>query len=164
MRALYWNLREKMLTAGLWPKSWIARGACYSLGLAVAFFVLEMLLQLFSPKLSAGLEGWVKFLLFDAALLFTIVTFRALKRKILWRLRNRLIVTYIFIGVIPAVLLIVMALFTAYLFAGQFSGFAVTSEISTQLRSMKRRTRRSPTNWRLSSSAGKMATPNHWRD
>jgi sigma-B regulation protein RsbU (phosphoserine phosphatase) len=137
MRALYWNLREKMLTAGLWPKSWIARGACYSLGLAVAFFALEMLLQLFSPKLSAGLEGWVKFLLFDAALLFTIVTFRALKQKVLWRLRNRLIVTYIFIGVIPAVLLIVMALFTAYLFAGQFSGFAVTSEISTQLRSME---------------------------
>jgi len=137
MRELYWKLREKLLTAGLWPKGWIARGACYSLGLAVVFFTLQILLRLFSPKLSAGLEGWVKFLLFDAALLFSIVTFRALKRKILWRLRNRLIVTYIFIGVIPAVLLIVMALFTAYLFAGQFSGFAVTSEISTQLRSME---------------------------
>ena len=137
MRKLYWKLRERLLTAGLWPKGWIARGACYSLGLAVVFFALQILLGLFSPKLSAGLEGWVRFLLFDAALLYSIVTFRALKRKILWRLRNRLIVTYIFIGVIPAVLLIVMALFTAYLFAGQFSGFAVTSEISTQLRSME---------------------------
>ncbi len=126
-----------MLAAGLWPQGWIARGACYSLGLAIVFLALEGLLQLLSPKLSASLEGWVRFLLFDAALLFAIVAFRTLRRKVLWRLRNRLIVTYIFIGVIPAVLLIVMALFTAYLFAGQFSGFAVTSEISTQLRSME---------------------------
>jgi len=27
-----------MLTAGTWPQGWIARGACYSLGLAIALF------------------------------------------------------------------------------------------------------------------------------
>ncbi len=126
-----------MLTAGLWPQGWIARGACYSLGLAIGLFALEMLLKLFSPKWSDSLAGWVRFLLFDAALLFTIVAFRSLRRKILWRLRNRLIVTYVFIGVIPAVLLIVMALITIYLFAGQFASFVVTSEINAQLRSMQ---------------------------
>jgi sigma-B regulation protein RsbU (phosphoserine phosphatase) len=96
-----------------------------------------MILELFAPSWADSLGGWVKFLLFDAALLFCIVAYRALKRKILWRLRNRLIVTYVFIGVIPAVLLVAMAFITIYLFAGQFASFVVTSEINSQLRSMQ---------------------------
>ena len=137
MKQFYWKLRERMLTAGMWPQGWIARGACYSLGLAVGLFVLEMLLKLVAPAASDSLGGWVKFLAFDAALLFSILAFRWLKRKLLWRLRNRLIVTYVFIGVIPAVLLVAMAVITIYLFAGQFASFVVTSEINSQLRSMQ---------------------------
>ena len=137
MREFYWKLRARMTEAGLWPKGWIARGACYSLGLAVGLFVLEMLLKLVSTAASESLSGWVKFLVFDAALLFSILAFRTLKRRILWRLRNRLIVTYVFIGVIPAVLLVAMAVITIYLFAGQFASFVVTSEINSQLRSMQ---------------------------
>jgi phosphoserine phosphatase RsbU/P len=137
MRDFYWKLRARMLEAELWPQGWIARGACYSLGLAVGLFVLEMLLKLFAPAASDSLGGWVKFLLFDAALLFVILAFRTLKRRVLWRLRNRLIVTYVFIGVIPAVLLVAMGFIAIYLFAGQFASFVVTSEINSQLRSMQ---------------------------
>src|SRR5580692_10428632 len=102
MRQSYWKLRERMLAAGLWPQGWIARGACYSLGFAIGLFALEMLLRVINPVWGDSIGGWVKFLVFDAALLFSIVAFRWLKRKLLWRLRNRLIVTYVFIGVIPA--------------------------------------------------------------
>jgi sigma-B regulation protein RsbU (phosphoserine phosphatase) len=130
-------LRGRMLAAGLWPQGWVARGACYALGLAVVLFALEMLLKLLAPKLSDSLGGWVRFLVIDAALLFTILAFRWLKRKLLWRLRNRLIVTYVFIGVIPAALLIAMAFITLYGFAGQFAIFVVTSEINAQLRNME---------------------------
>ncbi|MGA8270406.1 MAG: SpoIIE family protein phosphatase [Candidatus Sulfotelmatobacter sp.] len=130
-------MRARMQTADLWPQGWIARGACYSLGLAAGLFVLEMLLKLFAPKWGDSLGGWVKFLVFDAALLFCILAFRNLRRKVLWRLRNRLIVTYVFIGVIPAALLVAMAFITIYLFAGQFASFVVTSEINSQLRSMQ---------------------------
>jgi len=58
-----------------------------------------------------------------------LVAFRWLKGKLLWRLRNRLIVTYVFIGVVPTLLLIAMVFATLYLFAGQFANFIVTSEI-----------------------------------
>jgi len=126
-----------MLAAGFWPQGWVARGACYSLGLAIGFFALQMLLKLFAPAAAASIGGWVKFLIFVAALLFSILAFRWLKRKLLWRLRNRLIVTYVFIGVIPAVLLVAMALITLYGFAGQFAIFVVTSEINSQLRNME---------------------------
>jgi sigma-B regulation protein RsbU (phosphoserine phosphatase) len=137
MTEFYWKWRARMSSAGMWPRGWVARGAWYSLGLAIGFFILEIFLALFSRRWSGSLDGWIKFLLFDAALLFAIITFRALKRKVLWRVRNRLIVTYVFIGVIPVVLLVLMAVITAYLFAGQFASFVVTSEIKSQLRSMQ---------------------------
>ncbi|MFY9911229.1 MAG: SpoIIE family protein phosphatase [Candidatus Sulfotelmatobacter sp.] len=137
MKDFYWKWRERMSAAGMWPHGWVARGACYSLGLAIGLFILEMFLMLFSPKWGSSLGGWIKFLLFDAALLFLMVAFRVLKRKVLWRVRNRLIVTYVFIGVIPVVLLVLMAAFTIYLFAGQFASFVVTSEINSQLRSLQ---------------------------
>ena len=57
--------------------------------------------------------------------------------RLLWRLRNRLIVTYVFIGVIPVVLLVAMAFITIYLFAGQFANFVVTSELDSRLRSLQ---------------------------
>jgi sigma-B regulation protein RsbU (phosphoserine phosphatase) len=126
-----------MLAAGLWPQGWIARGAWYSLGFAIGLFALQLLLKLLAPAAAESIGVWVKFLVIDTALLFCIVAFRLLKRKILWRLRNRLIVTYVFIGVIPAVLLVAMALITLYGFAGQFAIFVVTSEINSQLRRME---------------------------
>ncbi len=137
MKDFYWKSRERLSTAGLWPQGWVARGACYSLGLAIGLLILQLSLSLFSPKWGHSLGGWVKFLLFDAAVLFAIVAARVLKRKVLWRVRNRLIVTYIFIGVIPVVLLVLMAVITTYLFAGQFASFVVTSEINSQLRSLQ---------------------------
>jgi sigma-B regulation protein RsbU (phosphoserine phosphatase) len=137
MRESYWKSRERMLAAGLWPQGWIARGAWYSLGFAIGLFALQLLLKLLAPAAAESIGVWVKFLVIDTALLFCIVAFRLLKRKILWRLRNRLIVTYVFIGVIPAVLLVAMALITLYGFAGQFAIFVVTSEINSQLRRME---------------------------
>jgi phosphoserine phosphatase RsbU/P len=137
MRESYWKLRARLLEAGLWPQGWVARGAWYSLVSAIGLLFLELLLDLFAPAVGESLGGWIKFLIFDAALLFCILAFRWLKRRILWRLRNRLIVTYVFIGVIPAFLLVAMAFITLYGLAGQFASFVVTSEINSQLRSMQ---------------------------
>jgi phosphoserine phosphatase RsbU/P len=137
MRELYWKWRGRIVAAGLWPQGWIARGAYYSAALAVCFLILEILLRMFSRAWGDSLVVWIRFLVFDAALLFSIASFRTLKRKVLWRLRNRLIVTYVFIGVIPVMLLVGMTAITAYLFAGQFASYVVTSEINSQLRSMQ---------------------------
>jgi phosphoserine phosphatase RsbU/P len=137
MQWSYSKIREAMIRAGVWPQSRVARIACYLAGLAGVLFVLKGVLGLFAPSWSRNLGGWVAFLIFLAAVLFGVVGFRWLKSRILWRLRNRLIVTYMFIGVIPAVLLIAMTLITLYGLAGQFAIFVVTSEINSQLRSMQ---------------------------
>jgi phosphoserine phosphatase RsbU/P len=46
-------------------------------------------------------------------------------------------VTYVFIGVVPAILLVMMAIITLYGLGGQFAVFVVTSEIQSRLRSME---------------------------
>jgi sigma-B regulation protein RsbU (phosphoserine phosphatase) len=137
MQWTYQELRLRLIEAELWPQGRMARIACYILGLAAGLFGLQRVLGLLGTSWGRYLSGWVEFLVFIAAILFSILAFRWLKRRILWRLRNRLIVTYVFIGVIPVVLLVAMAGFSLFLFAGQFASFVVISELNAQLRSVE---------------------------
>ena len=131
------TMRSRLKLAGLWPESRAARIAWYLLALGGILFGLRGLLALFAPSWGASLGGWATFLAVSSGILFSFLGFGWLKRKVLWRLRNRLIVTYVFIGVIPAVLLVAMAFITLYGLAGQFAVFVVTSEIHAQLRSLE---------------------------
>src|SRR5579863_2560542 len=133
----YSKLRDRLAAAGLWPETRTALVACYLALLAAVFSALQKVLAILAPSWGDHLGGWVGFLLGLAAILFAILGFGWLRRRILWRLRNRLIVTYVFIGVIPAVLLVAMALITLYGIAGQFAVYVLTSEIQSQLRSME---------------------------
>ncbi len=137
MQWSYPELRRRLIMAELWPQGRMALVACYIGGLAALLYILEKILNLFAPSWGAHLGGWVGFLAFVAGVLLFILAFRWVKRRILWRLRNRLIVTYVFIGVIPAILLVAMGLITLYGLGGQFAVFVVTSELHSQLRSME---------------------------
>src|SRR5580704_7635340 len=123
MQWSYPELRRRLIEAELWPQGRMARLACYLAGMALGLYGLEKLLGVVAATWGQYLVGWVDFLLFVAAVLFLILAFRWVKRRILWRVRNRLIVTYVFIGVIPAVLLVTMAVVSLYGLAGQFAAF-----------------------------------------
>jgi sigma-B regulation protein RsbU (phosphoserine phosphatase) len=137
MELPYRYLRLRLSEAGLLPTSRVARAAWYLLGLDLFLFALQKVLSLFQLAYGESLGGWVSFLSFVVIALFAILAYRWLKAKLLWRLRNRLIVTYVFIGVIPVVLLVAMAFITIYLFAGQFANFVVTSDLNSRLRSLE---------------------------
>jgi phosphoserine phosphatase RsbU/P len=137
MQWSYSELRLRLIKAELWPQGRMARLACYLAALAAGLFLLQKLLGLFARSWGEYLAGWVWFLAFLSGVLFFVLAFRWARRRVLWRLRNRLIVTYIFIGVIPAVLLVAMAGITLYGFAGQFAVYIVTSEVHAQLRSLE---------------------------
>ena len=62
---------------------------------------------------------------------------RWVRRQLMWRLRNRLIVTYVFIGVIPIILLVTMALLAGYLFAGQFATYVAMSDLQSELQHLE---------------------------
>src|SRR5579863_2361157 len=164
MKSFYLSWRAKLQQWGLWPTGRVARWAWYSLGMAAVLFLLQAILSIFKSAWGESLGGWVGFLSFISILLFTILAFRWLKAKILWRLRNRLIVTYIFIGFIPLVLLVALALGSLYLFGGQFATFVVTSELHSELSGLAAansaiahhlaaESRRLPTPWAVSEEA-----------
>ena len=132
----YRYLRFRLREAGLLPSSKLAKIAWYLLGLDAFLFALQKLLGLFRSSYAQSLGGWITFLSIAVIFLFLVLAFRWLKAKMLWRLRNRLIVTYVFIGVIPVVLLVVLALGSLYLFAGQFATFIVTTRINSELESL----------------------------
>jgi phosphoserine phosphatase RsbU/P len=137
MNLSYVLLRDKLNRWGLWPTTRVAWGAWYALGLALFLLLLQNLVLVLKISAGTSLAWWVSFLSFIAVVLFTVLAFRWLKVKLLWRLRNRLIVTYVFIGVVPTLLLIAMVFATLYLFAGQFANFIVTSEIHLHLHSVE---------------------------
>ena len=137
MRLISLELESKLHDKGLWPRSRVAWATIYVLALDLLLFAVQWLTHSASPAISESLEGWVSFLSTVAIVLLAIAAFRWLRSQLLWRLRNRLIVTYVFIGVIPVFLLVVISLITLYLLAGQFASFVVTSDIATHLRSME---------------------------
>jgi sigma-B regulation protein RsbU (phosphoserine phosphatase) len=137
MRLISLELESKLRSQGLWPESWSAWAALYVVALDLLLFAAQLLTRRVIPSVSASLVNWVIFLSVVAILLLAIAGYRWLRSNLLWRLRNRLIVTYVFIGVIPVFLLVLISLLTLYLLAGQFASFVVTSDIATHLRSME---------------------------
>ena len=131
------ELESKLRDKGLWPESRIAWAALYVLALDLFLFAVQLLTSRARPAMASSLTGWVTFLSILAIVLLAIVAVRWLRAKLLWRLRNRLIVTYVFIGVIPVFLLVVISLISLYLFAGQFARFLITSDIAAHLRSLE---------------------------
>jgi sigma-B regulation protein RsbU (phosphoserine phosphatase) len=62
---------------------------------------------------------------------------RVVVRQMLWRLRNRLIVAYLFIALVPIVLITLLAGLGAYLITGRVSVFLVTSQMDRELNTLR---------------------------
>ena len=137
MRLIPLQIESKLRDRGLWPQSRLAWAALYVLALDWLVFAVQFLSNRVWRPAAASLGGWETFLDWLAIVLLAILGFRWLRSHLLWRLRNRLIVTYVFIGVIPVILLVLISLITVYLFARQFAGFVVTSDVETHLHSME---------------------------
>jgi sigma-B regulation protein RsbU (phosphoserine phosphatase) len=129
-------LRLWLEEKGLLPKGRLAFITWYFIGLDILLFLLQKLATLLHKPFGNYLGPWIVFLSLVVIVLFCVITARRLSSKLLWRLRNRLIVTYVFIGVIPIVLLLALAAGTFYLLAGQIATFILTSRLNSELRTL----------------------------
>ncbi len=134
MDVSYSTLRRKLASLGLWPRSTLARVTVYLVAADVLLFILGRLAGWLGISIGPTLLLWTPLLTFISCVLLLVLAFRWIRRKVMWRLRNRLIVTYVFIGVIPVVLLLSMAYIAANIFGGQFAVLLATTDIETQLR------------------------------
>jgi hypothetical protein len=92
------------------PSTRLGRTTLWLVGLSALFIALRSITGSVS---GSKLSGWTTFI--TAAIIFfaLLLICRWALRRLMWRLRNRLVVTYIFIGVIPVVLLLTMEAPTA---------------------------------------------------
>src|SRR5271157_523907 len=112
----------------------LGRATLWLGGLSVLFIALRWITGSAS---GSKLSGWATFVTVVFAFCALLLIVRWAWRHLMWRLRHRLIVTYIFIGVIPIVLLLLMAGVGSYLFAGQFATYIALSDLQSALQHLE---------------------------
>src|SRR5690348_8283893 len=119
MDQLLRSVKRRLMAWGVYPSSGLARFTVWVVGLYVISETLALAIS--SPKWSGTFSGWASFFEFVAICTGTWLLIRWIRNKLLWRLRNRLIVTYVFIGVIPVALILTMAVIAGYILGNQLT-------------------------------------------
>lgn len=116
------------------PSTKLGRMTLWSGGLTALLIVLRWITGSAS---GSKVSGWATFVTVVFAFCACLLTFRWAWRHLMWRLRHRLIITYVFIGVIPIVLLLLMAGVGSYLLAGQFATYIAISDLQSSLQHLE---------------------------
>jgi sigma-B regulation protein RsbU (phosphoserine phosphatase) len=100
--------------------------------LALGFGLLWLLRM--SPSGNGSLLVWMQLLVGLALVSLAVpLAWRLLHQHLLWSLRNKLVLTYLLIGLAPAVLFVTLAAISAYIAAGQFSIHLADTRMHQQL-------------------------------
>ncbi len=137
----------------LHPRTKLGRTTLWFGYLALALELLRLITR--SPA-GTMLSGWAAFISYVFVFFAILLGFRWLRQRLMWRLRNRLIVTYVFIGVIPVILLVMMALLAGYLFAGQFATYVAMSDLQSELHHLEATNKSLTTQFRSLSRSGNL--------
>ena len=106
-------------------------------GRATVWLGLLSLLLWIANIFGAKVGGWAAFTTIVFVFFALMMACRWGYRPLMWRLRNRLIVTYLFIGVMPILLLLLMGAVAGYLFAGQFATYVAFSDLHSELQHLQ---------------------------
>src|SRR5262245_59324445 len=105
------------------------------LGRVEKAFLLVLLVYI-AIALAAPASGFRVLASIAAWTLGIVATFRFARRyaaQLIWRLRNRLIVAYVFIAVVPIVVIMALADTATYVITGQAAIYLITSELDRRI-------------------------------
>jgi phosphoserine phosphatase RsbU/P len=127
--------RRKLFEHGLIPRTWLGILTAYLAAITLVLYVARKAISWSSNSTNAGqaLNGWITICQFLLIVLASLLALRYVRTRLMWRLRNRLLVTYVFMGVIPVVLIATMALLAGFLLAGQFATYLATNDLRAEL-------------------------------
>ena len=115
------------------PRTRLAFATLYLAGIEALLLLLQWLLKLANaPNAAAALSGWTVFVGWVTSILLLVLALRWLRDNVMWSVRNRLIVTYLFIGGVPVTLAVAIALLSGYLVLGDLAVFSAVSEIKAE--------------------------------
>jgi sigma-B regulation protein RsbU (phosphoserine phosphatase) len=100
----------------------------------VAFALLYFALDLFAPNGALRILALIGML--GTGLWFVVRVLRQATGLIIWRLRNRLLVTYLFIAALPILLVAALALLGGYLLVSQLAVYMVTSQLDRRIETL----------------------------
>jgi sigma-B regulation protein RsbU (phosphoserine phosphatase) len=101
------------------------------------FLLLAALWALLTVTHAApGFSALIAIVEFFLGALLVLRLARYLARQSIWRLRNRLIVSYLFIGVMPVALILALVAIAGWIVAGQVAVFLVSSELDRRIESL----------------------------
>jgi hypothetical protein len=101
-------------------------------------FLIALFVRVVYPLIGAAAgsdlpgSGLVRFFFIIASLVFLVGSFPNLLRKLLWRVRHRLLVTWVLVGVVPIVLICALLTEGLFFLMGQVVGYMTASEIARQ--------------------------------
>jgi sigma-B regulation protein RsbU (phosphoserine phosphatase) len=131
--AAWSQITRKLALAGMVPRTRLALATLYLAGITALLLCLKWLLKLANaPRAADALSGWTTFLGWVASMLLLWLALRWLRDNVMWSVRNRLIVTYLFIGGVPVTLAVAIALLSGYLVLGDLAVFSAVSEIKAE--------------------------------
>lgn len=129
----YWRRRAALF----WPTTLMGKLALYFAGVwAVLAGLRYGVWWTFGADRLSGLGVLIGLAKFGAILFVSILLLRWVRNRFLWKLRNRLIVTYFFIGVVPVALIITISLLAAALFMNQFATSEANNLLDAELRAI----------------------------
>jgi sigma-B regulation protein RsbU (phosphoserine phosphatase) len=136
------------------PTSKLGKTTLWFGGLTLVLQVWKLIAR--SPS-GTLLSGWAAFVTYVFVCCLFLRGMRWVRKELMWRLRNRLIVTYVFIGVIPIVLLLSMVLLAGYIFAGQFATYVALADLDTQLQHLTASNNALAAQFRALTQSGKLS-------
>ncbi len=103
--------------------------------------ILTILYAFAAAAAAAGLHvpgmGLLRLLFSWALFIWFLMLFGWLRRRVLWSLRNRLLVAYLFIAVVPILLLVLLGGIAAYILYAQLGSYVLNQEVNRTLARME---------------------------
>jgi len=117
------SFRETLHRVGWWERAFALSLGLLILGVLAGLPAFVVALSLIATILTAPVAIWR--------------IGKLLLRSLIWRLRNRLIVAYIFIALVPIVLLATLGAVATYFVTGQMAIYLVNSELERQVGTLR---------------------------
>jgi sigma-B regulation protein RsbU (phosphoserine phosphatase) len=112
------------------PRTRLALATLYLAGMEIILLLTLWLLKLAGASSAADTMGaWVALLGWVGSVLLVFLALRWFRIHVMWSVRNRLIVTYTFIGALPVALAVAVSIVAGYLVLANLATFVAVSEI-----------------------------------
>jgi sigma-B regulation protein RsbU (phosphoserine phosphatase) len=136
----------------LWLRMSLADVAALAILAAYAALVVSRTFLLWTPQ-----SGFFLFLAVLSFGYFAVRAFQWARKHLLWSLRNRLVIAYLFIAVVPVLLLLTMAGLGAYLLYWQLGSFVLYTDMQERIERLSEVAATMATSYAIEAASGHQA-------